>query len=932
MLKKDKDVILSNLASVNENVAAVENLERNSMKKNEDNGCNEEEIDANHHDSISHDPRMEEPLSDNTVEQDLKRMDGNNEEPKKIEITIETQNESDEKTAQADNLEEEFEMLGAEILFENNNDLVVAYNGWDNLRWMAFSGVRRIRAAEPVFRYFEGRKGFLWSKEEYLPRKLVVYTDPNLILILREASSISELRDLMDLPADTKFDDKNPLKSYLFVESVIDPKTSKIRLSPLTTPTSIILNTSNDCARRRSTFELTNPAESIILSAVRHRKNVDTPNYVDSEAFLETSEVEYILTKTICNAQDYANEQNDISWKHQIVLGTLHSFVVLGNQDCLEKGIHQALRSKNGQSQLDIAIQQAGDKSNPRVLNPKIIDSTDESGKTALHYACERRFSSAVYSLVKAGADVNLWTEDSNMTPCHISARNLDYRSLKSILSVSRRPNELDDLGRTPMYLAITEGRSVGGQVNPDALERCIACMAKFGGHVGELRENRHPVSYLAYMCQPNEMEIVLKYSQYKYPLHTTKAVDLGISLSALYEYPLHSALISLKHRLQNLSLGGCVDIQQAWRECANIDSEVNRTLRVLFSFGFEPNERIEGLSKSFREMGDLLDYVGFCPTQILMASVLEISSQRKSLGDDLYGKINDSLANIMECLTMNGARVFPDLPALRRSEERVNFIEKFEIEQEPESTKRGEVKIQGNVEISLFVGRAKIVEALAYWKSLKPARAASNSVLHNDKGKIENSLAPGGSDEKTCAICWKKFGMITRKHRCRISRRFICDECSSHRIVLDGVEHRVTDGQFMLAKAEEMKKTQENRFAMEAEGRLKKDQAQQQAAAKRTDQMTSEESAWKSIIGDMTTRFGLVENSEEKDNVKTEADTISGLSSQLNQTRDALKERGTKLGTLSDKSDKLVNASNDFAAMAKELNRTSSQGFFSGW
>lgn len=441
-------------------------------------------------------------------------------------------------------------------------------------------------------------------------------------------------------------------------------------------------------------------------------------------------------------------------------------------------------------------------------------------------------------------------------------------------------------------------------------------------------------MSFLAYMCQADELGIVLKYSQYKYPLHTTKAEDKGISLSALYEYPIHSALISLKHRLQNLTLGGCVDDQQLLRDCAKLDSEVNKTLKVLFSFGFEPNERIEGLSKSFREMEDILEYVGFCPTQILEASILEISSQRKAIGEDLYARINDKLTNIMECLSLHGGRIFLDAPPLFRSEERKQFNDKTEVGSETDSTRRSQIKIQGSVELSILLGRSKIVEAQAYWKNMKPAPAPSNVVLHDDKAKIENSMAPGGSDEKSCAICWKKFGMISRKHRCRISRRYICDECSSRRIFANNEQFRITDGQFLLAKAEEMKAFNKKIDATLAQERQRKVEAKPMGDDIRSKKMDAEKANRSSLFGGVVANvaksLGVTENSTEK--VETEAGSISGLSNQLDQTRDALNERGAKLSTLADKSDKLVSASQDFAAMAKELNRQSSQGFFSGW
>mgnify|MGYP007023190718 CR=1 FL=1 len=111
-----------------------------------------------------------------------------------------------------------------------------------------------------------------------------------------------------------------------------------------------------------------------------------------------------------------------------------------------------------------------------------------------------------------------------------------------------------------------------------------------------------------------------------------------------------------------------------------------------------EPNERIEGMTRSFREMGDILDYVGFSPTQILLASVLELSSQRSALGEELYANLNEKLANILEYLTLHGARIFPEVPPSQRPGDRPKYAEKGNGA-EPDSTRRDEVKLQGNVE-----------------------------------------------------------------------------------------------------------------------------------------------------------------------------------------------------------------------------------------
>jgi hypothetical protein len=438
---------------------------------------------------------------------------------------------------------QEESMVGGEIMFLRKP--LSCYNGWDNLRWMAFSGTRKVRACKFVYRYVKGRKNFLWNTEEYFPRLLVLYDTPNLMLVLRRAEDRVEFRELMELPSNAEIGDA-VLHSHLFVESVIDPKTAKLRLSPLTTVSSILPDVPRDDFRRRSCFELLNPVESIVLSAIRLRKGAEKAltSFTDSGAFLETSGVEYAVTKSICSAYNpsFGDEMSttppNLSWKHQVILGTLHSFVVIGNQSYLDASIGEAMHSENGR-----------DTQNPQYLNPRLVDAVDESGKTPLHYACESRFSSAVKSLVTAGANVNKRIESDNATPCHICAKNLDFSSLEVILSVNRRPNVIDAHGRSPIYLAITEGRTVSRQRSPEALEKCMSVIEKHGGEVDALIGYRHPVSFLAAFWLSDELDVVLRHCQYMYPLRLPKE-DEGISISSLYHYPVHSALMSLKANL----------------------------------------------------------------------------------------------------------------------------------------------------------------------------------------------------------------------------------------------------------------------------------------------------------------------------------------------------------------------------------------------
>ena len=491
--------------------------------------------------------------NNDVISEDEAQNDSSKEEGKDILTSGEatsSSKESDpvpEPAPDMDLRDEEERIVGAEILFlrnaKRNN------SGWDNLRWMAFSGVRKVRACEPVYRFVEGRKAFLWSKEEYVSRKVAVYDNPNLILILRQAENLNEFRELMELPSNAEVDERTALTTHLFVESVIDPKTAKLRLSPLTTVTSILPDVPKDDFRRRSAFELLTPFESIVLSAVRQRSGAERSltSYTDSGAFLETSGVEYALTKSICNAHHPNTEDDetpfDLSWKHQIILGTLHSFVVIGNQKFLDIAITEALQSKDGK-----------DDQNPNYLNSRIVDAIDESAKTPLHYACSSRFSSAVKSLVAAGADVNLRIDQDNMTPCHISAKHLDFNSLEAILAINRRPNVVDAYGRSPMYLAIAEGHTVGGQRNPAALDQCISVMEKYGGEVDAVMGHCHPVSYLASHWRPEELLVALRHCKCRYPLRLTKGEDEGISIGALFNYPVHSTVISLRKKVQGMA------------------------------------------------------------------------------------------------------------------------------------------------------------------------------------------------------------------------------------------------------------------------------------------------------------------------------------------------------------------------------------------
>jgi hypothetical protein len=347
----------------------------------------------------------------------------------------------------------------------------------------------------------------------------------------------------------------------------------------------------------------------------------------------------------------------------------------------------------------------------------------------------------------------------------------------------------------------------------------------------------------------------------------------------------------------------------------------------VLFACGFEPNERLEGVIGSFPERIELESFTGFAPIQIVAASLLALLSEKDTIGESAFNASAQVIVNIMKYLVLNGARLSLETPPRERTGHCRQSTSKSNKEDDTRddddsdhSRMRPKLKIQSNKELMKILHGSEIVELQKVWSTSNPAPASSKSVFFTDKLAIENSTAPGGSDDKSCAICWKTFGIVSRKHRCRLSRRFICDECSSQRVTGTGGEYRVSDGQYLLTKAEAGKKATR---AVEQTKSISQEKLQRLEA-----QETAErETLFGGIVASVTSV--LAGTAEQDPKELGPGDSISGLSTQLNQTRDALHERGAKLNSLADKSDKLVSASQDFAAMAKELNRKSNQGFF---
>jgi hypothetical protein len=213
----------------------------------------------------------------------------------------------------------------------------------------------------------------------------------------------------------------------------------------------------------------------------------------------------------------------------------------------------------------------------------------------------------------------------------------------------------------------------------------------------------------------------------------------------------------------------------------------------------------------------------------------------------------------------------------------------------------------------------------------------------------LEDTSEAGGNNEKSCAICWVVFGaLMNRKHKCRVSRRYICDECSTKRILCDGKEYRLSDGQFALARADADEVANEREADLNARARdtsmesrvpfaqgserlpEKKPAARKSLKQLRLERLEAEgEADRNSLFGGIMGSAAKLFGTEGEPQTPTQSDEVKGLSDSLGQTRNALLERGDKLATLDDKSAKMVDASADFARMAKELRKKSEKSWF---
>ena len=598
--------------------------------------------------------------------------------------------------------------------------------------------------------------------------------------------------------------------------------------------------------------------------------------------------------------------------------------MISGNEHRLKESLSSAL-----------AIQQSQSGSGSRInkIDPSIIDLKDDSGKTALHYACSRQNNSTVQTLVNFGADCSIPQDDGGMTPSHICAKGLDDKILSIILSatypVRPDPNAIDKEGRTPMYLAAVKGRGGSGdsKSNAMALDRCLSALDAWGGQFmvasPKGKDLLHPVHCVSANWKAEELSVILSHCNYRYPL--TGGNDS--SISAMFQYPIHAALISLRrhiHAVFQTNEDGSMNT-----EFIPLLPSLVKTVQTLLERGFEPNERFEGIVGQGDKFKSLSCFFGFSPLQVLAlaaldARAIQLTKQELEENDALtlgiLRNIMKAIQQLAELLCKNGARInLPPPPSTRldrpTSPGCYSLKEAFD---DPETStlqmgNREELKLDGkdNEIINLLGGIDKVNVAQKAFVVIKSTSNPNITIKIETTSK--DSDAPGGSDSNSCAICWSEFGIISnRKHLCRVSQRYVCNDCSMKRLVVNGSEQRVSDGQYLLSISETRK----------AAARI---HANRQEQMKKQRQSVSQARA--SLGLKSADESGSSGDNSNKTELSTQ-DRISNALSGLGQMKDKVLERGDKLNSLQEKSEALEQASLDFANMAKELNRSQNSWF----
>ena len=244
------------------------------------------------------------------------------------------------------------------------------------------------------------------------------------------------------------------------VETTIDLATCKVNIrakSDLLDPTIVDMST---------VFELLYPGGSLI--AICDDK---------------THQMEWVqgIFKAICDVVG----EGAVGWKHQYLLGTMHSAVLSRDAKKVSELLESCL---------------AGE------LEFLDMEKQDDEGYTPLHYSCLLRLTNITKLLHESNADVTV-PDSRGLTALHWAAMQLDHAALEMLCTHVFNVDIVDYKDRTPLYLACVEGRDVQGCTDVQLLKKCVECLMQAGANPN-LRD-REGLTVLHYVSASWQWQVI---------------------------------------------------------------------------------------------------------------------------------------------------------------------------------------------------------------------------------------------------------------------------------------------------------------------------------------------------------------------------------------------------------------------------------------
>jgi ankyrin repeat protein len=324
----------------------------------------------------------------------------------------------------------------------------------------------------------------LWSKKQET-RKVILMNDYLLTTIPQSTGNISILEFVFELPT-CKLRSLGHVFGVGDCPDVIDSEQGE-----------------NEMNIEDLQFDIITPTAEITFSALSK----------------EIKEV-WVLNIYIALCECVGESERVIGWRHQYMLGTMHSAVICRDE--------QRIR--------DLIVQCESGK-----ISFLSVEAADEDGYTPLHYACILRLHSIIGLLHEATADVTA-LDRQGWTPLHWSAMQLDEYALSLLCQHVFDIDLYDTKQRTPLILCCIEGRDMFGKSDPILMKLCLEHMLSHKPSVQwQDKQGRNIFHYLAASWQYEALELLVEYlfeNSMDDLIHMINAIDKLTGLT-----PLHYAI-----------------------------------------------------------------------------------------------------------------------------------------------------------------------------------------------------------------------------------------------------------------------------------------------------------------------------------------------------------------------------------------------------